>query len=141
MTAAEIKTKGEFPMTNIPSMAKEEQAAATAAISSTETYIRVSKMYASFTPKERARVDEFIDFLLYSHSHCERKEEQATAAAAVEMNTQKESYPMTNTNKDAMTNRERILQMYRKLTPENKEKFEIYLDFLLLRQREEEAQG
>ena len=76
-------------MTNIPSMAKEEQAAATAAISSTETYIRVSKMYASFTPKERARVDEFIDFLLYSHSHCERKEEQATAAAAVEMNTQK----------------------------------------------------
>jgi len=128
-------------MTNIPSMAKEEQAAATAAISSTETYIRVSKMYASFTPKERARVDEFIDFLLYSHSHCERKEEQATAAAAVEMNTQKESYPMTNTNKDAMTNRERILQMYRKLTPENKEKFEIYLDFLLLRQREEEAQG
>lgn len=128
-------------MTNIPSMSKEEQAAATAAISSTETYIRVSKMYASFTPKERARVDEFIDFLLYSHSHCERKEEQATAAAAVEMNTQKESYPMTNTNKDAMTNRERILQMYRKLTPENKEKFEIYLDFLLLRQREEEAQG
>lgn len=128
-------------MTNIPSMAKEEQAAATAAISSTETYIRVSKMYASFTLKERARVDEFIDFLLYSHSHCERKEEQATAAAAVEMNTQKESYPMTNTNKDAMTNRERILQMYRKLTPENKEKFEIYLDFLLLRQREEEAQG
>ena len=128
-------------MTNIPSMAKEEQAAATAAISSTETYIRVSKMYASFTPKERARVDEFIDFLLYSHSHCERKEEQATAAAAVEMNTQKESYPMTNTNKDAMTNRERILQMSRKLTPENKEKFEIYLDFLLLRQREEEAQG
>ena len=48
---------------------------------------------------------------------------------------------MTNTNKDTMTNRERILQMYRKLTPENKEKFEIYLDFLLLRQREEEAQG
>lgn len=68
------------------------------------------------------------------------KEEQATAAAAVKINTQKESYPMTNTNKDAMTNRERILQMYRKLTPENKEKFEIYLDFLLLRQREEEAQ-
>lgn len=128
-------------MTNIPSMAKEEQTAAAAAISSTETYIRVSKMYASFTPKERARVDEFIDFLLYSHSHCERKEEQAAAAAAVKINTQKESYPMTNTNKDAMTNRERILQMYRKLTPENKEKFEIYLDFLLLRQREEEAQG
>ena len=48
---------------------------------------------------------------------------------------------MTTTNKDAMTNRERILKMYRKLTPENKEKFEIYLDFLLLRQREEEAQG
>lgn len=128
-------------MTNISSMTKEEQTAAAAAISSTETYIRVSKMYASFTPKERARVDEFIDFLLYSHSHCERKEEQATAAAAVKINTQKESYPMTNTNKDAMTNRERILQMYRKLTPENKEKFEIYLDFLLLRQREEEAQG
>ena len=128
-------------MTNIPSMAKEEQTAAAAAISSTETYIRVSKMYASFTPKERARVDEFIDFLLYSHSHCERKEEQAAAAAAVKINTQKESYPMTNTNKDAMTNRERFLQMYQKLTPENKEKFEIYLDFLLLRQREEEAQG
>lgn len=128
-------------MTNISSMTKEEQTAAAAAISSTETYIRVSKMYASFTPKERARVDEFIDFLLYSHSHCERKEEQAAAAAAVKINTQKESYPMTNTNKDAMTNRERILQMYRKLTPENKEKFEIYLDFLLLRQREEEAQG
>ena len=48
---------------------------------------------------------------------------------------------MTNTNKDAVTNRERFLQMYQKLTPENKEKFEIYLDFLLLRQREEEAQG
>lgn len=128
-------------MTNIPSMAKEEQAAATAAISSTETYIRVSKIYASLTPKERARVDEFIDFLLYSRSHCGRKEEQATAAAAVKTNTQKESYPMTNTNKDAMTNRERFLQMYQKLTPENKEKFEIYLDFLLLRQREEEAQG
>ena len=128
-------------MTNIPSMAKEEQAAATAAISSTETYIRVSKMYASFTPKERARVDEFIDFLLYSHSHCERKEEQAATAAAVKINTQKESYPMTNTNKDTATNRERILQMYRKLTPENKEKVMIYLDFLLLRQREEEAQG
>ena len=128
-------------MTNIPSMAKEEQAAATAAISSTETYIRVSKIYASLTPKERARVDEFIDFLLYSRSHCGRKEEQATAAAAVKTNTQKESYPMTKTNKDAMTNRERFLQMYQKLTPENKEKFEIYLDFLLLRQREEEAQG
>ena len=128
-------------MTSILSITKEEQTAAAAAISSTETYIRVSKMYASFTPKERARVDEFIDFLLYSHSHCERKEEQAAAAAAVKINTQKESYPMTNTNKDAMTNRERILQMYRKLTPENKEKFEIYLDFLLLRQREEEAQG
>ena len=128
-------------MTSISSMTKEEQTATAAAISSTETYIRVSKMYASLTPKERARVDEFIDFLLYSHSHCERKEEQATAAAAVKMNTQKESYPMTNTNKDAMTDRERILQMYRKLTPENKEKFEIYLDFLMLRQREEEAQG
>ena len=69
------------------------------------------------------------------------KEEQATAAAAVKINTQKESYPMTNTNRDTTTDRENILQMYRKLTPENKEKFEIYLDFLLLRQREEEAQG
>lgn len=128
-------------MTNISSMTKEKQTAAAAAISSTETYIRVSKMYASFTPKDRARVDEFIDFLLYSRSHCELKEEQATAEAAVKINTQKESYPMTNTNKDAMTNRERILQMYRKLTPENKEKVMIYLDFLLLRQREEEAQG
>ena len=128
-------------MTNISSMTKEEQTAAAAAISSTETYIRVSKIYASLTPKERARVDEFIDFLLYSRSHCGRKEEQATAAAAVKTNTQKESYPMTNTNKDAMTNRERILQMYRKLTPENKEKVMIYLDFLMLRQREEEAQG
>lgn len=115
-------------MTNISSMTKEEQTAAAAAISSTETYIRVSKMYASFTPKERARVDEFIDFLLYSHSHCERKEEQATAAAAVKNNAQKENNPMTNTNKDAMTNRERILQMYRKLTPENKEKVMIGLE-------------
>ena len=44
-------------------MTKEERAAATAPISSAETYIRVSKMYASLTPKERARVDEFIDFL------------------------------------------------------------------------------
>jgi len=141
MTAAEIKTKGEFPMTNIPSMAKEEQAAATAAISSTETYIRVSKMYASFTPKERARVDEFIDFLISGAGRGGGRGGRARGPPAVEMNTQKESYPMTNTNKDAMTNRERILQMYRKLTPENKEKFEIYLDFLLLRQREEEAQG
>lgn len=128
-------------MTSILSITKEGQTAATAPISPTEIDIRVSKMYASFTPKDRARVDEFIDFLLYSRSHCGRKEEQATAAAAVKTNTQKESYPMTNTNKDAMTNRERFLQMYQKLTPENKEKFEIYLDFLLLRQREEEAQG
>ena len=63
ITAAEIKTKGEFPVTSISSMTKEERAAATAPISSAETYIRVSKMYASLTPKERARVDEFIDFL------------------------------------------------------------------------------
>lgn len=48
---------------------------------------------------------------------------------------------MTNTNKGTTTDRERFLQMYQKLTPENKEKFEIYLDFLLLRQREEEAHG
>lgn len=128
-------------MTNIFSMTKEEQAAAAAAISSKETYIRVSKMYASLTPKERARGDEFIDFLLYSHSHCERKEEQATAAAAVKNNAQKESNPMTNTNRDTTTDRENVLQMYRKLTPENKEKVMIYLDFLMLRQREEEARG
>ena len=48
---------------------------------------------------------------------------------------------MTNTNRDTTTDRENVLQMYRKLTPENKEKVMIYLDFLLLRQREEEAQG
>lgn len=48
---------------------------------------------------------------------------------------------MTNTNRDTTTDRESVLQMYRKLTPENKEKVMIYLDFLLLRQREEEAQG
>ena len=46
---------------------------------------------------------------------------------------------MTNTNRDTTTDRENVLQMYRKLTPENKEKVMIYLDFLLL--REEEAQG
>ena len=48
---------------------------------------------------------------------------------------------MTNTNRDTTTDRENVLQMYRKLTPANKEKVMIYLDFLLLRQREEEAQG
>lgn len=46
---------------------------------------------------------------------------------------------MTNTNKD--TTAEYILRMYDKLTPENKKKFREYLDFLLFRQREEEAQG
>ena len=126
-------------MTSISSMPKEEQAAATTPISPTEIDVSIAKLYASLTSKDRERVDEFIDFLRYSRSHCERKEEQAATAAAVKINTQKESYPMTNTNKDAMTDRELILQMYRKLTPENKEKFEIYLDFLLLRQREEEA--
>lgn len=48
---------------------------------------------------------------------------------------------MTNTNRDTTTDRENVLQMYRKLTPENKEKVMIYLDFLMLRQREEEARG
>lgn len=48
---------------------------------------------------------------------------------------------MTNANRDTTTDRENVLQMYRKLTPENKEKVIIYLDFLMLRQREEEAQG
>ena len=48
---------------------------------------------------------------------------------------------MTNTNRDTTTDRENVLQMYRKLTPENKENVMIYLDFLMLRQREEEAQG
>ena len=48
---------------------------------------------------------------------------------------------MTNTNRDTTTDRENILQMYRKLMPENKEKVMIYLDFLMLRQREEEARG
>ena len=46
---------------------------------------------------------------------------------------------MTNTNKD--TTAEYILRMYDKLTPENKKKLREYLDFLLFRQREEEAQG
>lgn len=128
-------------MTSISSMTKEERAAATAPISSAETYIRVSKMYASLTPKDRKRVDEFIDFLRYSRSHRTHKEEQTAEEAAIKINTQKESCPMTNTNRDSTTDRENVLQMYRKLTPENKEKVMIYLDFLMLRQREEEARG
>ena len=76
-------------MASISSITKEGQTAATAPISPTEIDISIAKLYASLSPKDRARVDEFIDFLRYSRSHRTHKEEQTAAAAAAEINTQR----------------------------------------------------
>jgi hypothetical protein len=56
ITAAEIKTKGEFPMTN------------TNKDTTTEYILR---MYDKLTPENKKKFREYLDFLLF----CQREEE------------------------------------------------------------------